>query len=325
MRSLNRALVVGGAGFIGSWLVESLLDQGVATTVLDRMSNRSGDALPGVDLVVDDVSRADLPALLEDRGIDVVFQLAGTPSVPPSLAHPIDDLERNAGTTLSVLEGVRGTRRPPLVAYVSSAAVYGEGRHMPMAEDHPLEPVSPYGISKLAAETYVGLYARLYGISAFSVRPFSLYGPRQRKLVVYDLLCRAVDGEDPLVVTASPEISRDFVFVADCARALLVLARRAPAEGEAYNIASGTGTRLGALVPALLEAAGLEASVRFTGDVRPGDPLRWEGDPRKAQSLGAVFDTTLVDGLGQTAEWYLDAGRATARAIARMEGVPRGV
>jgi UDP-glucose 4-epimerase len=313
-RSMRRALVIGGAGFVGSWLVQALLEESIETTVLDRMSTQTREAVAGVDLIVDDVLRADLTALLDDRQIDAVFHLAGTAAVPPSLERPIDDLERNAATTLAVLEAARHADRPPLVGFVSSAAVYGEGREMPMTEDHPLQPVSPYGISKLAAETYVRLYAQLYGLPTFSVRPFSLYGPRQRKLVIYDLLCRAVDGEDPLVVLGSPEVSRDFVFVADCARALVVLARRAPARGEAYNVATGVGTRLGTLVPGLLESAGVEAVVRFSGEVRPGDPLRWEGDPTRALALGATFDTPLAEGLRQTAEWLLANPRVGTEA-----------
>jgi UDP-glucose 4-epimerase len=302
MRSLGHVLVVGGAGFVGSWLVECLVGEGIATTVLDRSAG-SKETFEGVEVIADDVSRVDVQGIVDERDIDAVFHLAGTPSVPPSLTRPLEDLERNTGTTLSVLEGVRNARRPPLVVFVSSAAVYGDGRRMPMTEDHPRRPVSPYGVSKLAAETYVHLYAQLHDVPALSVRPFSLYGPRQEKLVVYDLLQRAIAGEDPLIVLGSPEISRDFVFVADCVRAMLVLAHRAPARGEAYNIASGIGTRLGALVPLLLEAAGLETSVEFTGTLRPGDPLRWEGDPRAARGLGAVIDTSLVDGLQQTAEW----------------------
>lgn len=311
MRGVGHALVVGGAGFVGGWLVERLVGEGIETTVLDRSAGSKGD-LGGVEVIAEDVLRVDVQGVVEERGIDTVFHLAGTPSVPPSLTRPTEDLERNAGTTLSVLEGVRRARRPPLVAFVSSAAVYGDGRRMPMSEDHPLRPVSPYGVSKLAAETYVRLYAQLYGIPTFSVRPFSLYGPRQEKLVVYDLLHRALDGEDPLVVGGSPDVSRDFVFVKDCVGALLVLARYAPAQGEAYNIASGTGTPLGTLVPLLLQAAGLEAAVEFTGTVRPGDPLRWEGDPTAARALGAIFGTTLADGLRQTAEWFLASGRQPA-------------
>jgi UDP-glucose 4-epimerase len=304
MRSLGHALVVGGAGFVGGWLVERLVGEGVATTILDR-STGSKDRFGGVEVIPNDVSRIDVQGLVDERGIDTVFHLAGTPSVPPSLTRPLEDLERNAGTTLWVLEGVRRARRPPLVVFVSSAAVYGDGRRMPMTEDHPRRPVSPYGVSKLAAETYVHLYAQLYGVPAFSVRPFSLYGPRQEKLVVYDLLRRAVAGEDPVIVLGSPNVSRDFVFVKDCVRAMVVLARGAPARGEAYNIASGIGTTLGSLVPLLVQAAGLEISVEFSGTVRPGDPLRWEGDPSAARALGAVVDTPLVDGLRQTAEWFL--------------------
>jgi UDP-glucose 4-epimerase len=309
MRSVSHALVVGGAGFVGSSLVDSLTAAGVETTILDR-SPRAVQGLVEPERIVKDVSRVDLPAILDERRIDTIFHLAGTPSVPPSLSDPIEDLSRNAGTTLSVLEGARHAERPPLVAFVSSAAVYGEGRRMPMAEDHPREPVSPYGVSKLAAETYVRLYAHLYGVATFSVRPFSLYGPRQQKLVVYDLLRRVVAGEDPLIVRGSPDVSRDFVFVGDCARALLTLARRATANGEAYNIATGVGTRLGTLVPLLLEAAGVEAAIEFTGVVRPGDPLRWEGDPMAARALGVVIDTPLAEGLRETADWLLASAPA---------------
>jgi UDP-glucose 4-epimerase len=323
VRTVRRALVVGGAGFVGSWLVETLLEESIETIVLDRMSTQSREPIAGADVIVDDALHADLSAVVDDREIDAVFHLAGTAAVPPSLEHPIDDLERNASTTLAVLEGARHARRSPLVAFISSAAVYGEGRHMPMTEDHPLQPVSPYGISKLAAETYVRLYAELYALPTFSVRPFSLYGPRQRKLVVYDLLCRAADREDPLIVLGSPEVSRDFVFVADCARALLVLARRAPARGEAYNIASGVGTPLGVLVPAILTAIGVDAPVDFTGSVRPGDPLRWEGDPARARALGATFDTPLDEGLRRTAEWFharASSDRARVGAVGAQNG-----
>jgi len=323
VRSIRRALVVGGAGFVGSWLVEALLEESIETIVLDRMSTHSREPVAGADVIVEDALQADLSALLDDREIDVLFHLAGTASVPPSLARPIDDLERNAVTTLAVLEGARHARRSPLVGFISSAAVYGEGRHMPMTEDHPLEPVSPYGISKLAAETYVRLYAQLYELPTFSVRPFSLYGPRQRKLVVYDLLCRAADGEDPLVVLGSPEVSRDFVYVADCARALLVLARRAPARGEAYNVASGVGTPLGVLVPAILEAVGVDACVEFTGSVRPGDPVGWEGDAGRARALGAAFDTPLDDGLRRTAAWF-HAAASSDRARVGPAGAQSG-
>lgn len=303
MRRLNRALVVGGAGFFGSWLVETLVAEGVETTVLDE--GPGADLPTNADVLDGDVVDIDLLSILDGRKIDAVFHLAGSGAVPQTLLHPIDDLHRNTTTTLAVLEAVRHSERRPLVAYVSSAAVYGEGERMPMREDHPMNPVSPYGISKLASERYVSLYSDLYEIPAFSARPFSLYGPRQRKLVVYDLLTRALDGEIPLTVLGSAEITRDFVFVDDAARALVTLARAVPARGEAYNVASGRPTALGDLVATLLEVAGLPAGARFTGTVRPGDPLRWEGDPARAQEFGARCEMPLDEGLRRTAEWVM--------------------
>lgn len=303
MRGLSTAIIVGGAGFYGGWLTAELLAQDVAVTVVDTSARAAADDLPAVELVTGDAVELDLRALIDERGADAVFQLAGTGLVPASLAHPLDDLTRNAATTVAVLEAARNATAAPLVAYVSSAAVYGEGIRMPMDEDHPLAPLSPYGISKLAAESYVRLYARLYGVKTFSVRPFSLYGPRQRKLVVYDLLQRLLDGENPLVVDAPAEVSRDFVYVEDAAQGLVALARNAPAAGEAYNVASGQRTTLRELVETLIDVAGLEAGFEFRGELRPGDPLRWDGDASRAQALGARFDTPLAEGLRRTVEW----------------------
>ena len=166
----------GRGGFYGSWLVERLVLEGASTIVLDE---RPASLPSGVEILQADAVDVDLSALIDHHEIDTVFQLAGSGTVPQTLRRPLDDLRRNTVTSLAVLEAVRNAKRTPLVAFVSSAAVYGEGEVMPMAEDHPLRPVSPYGISKLAAERYVSLYASLYEIPAFSVRPFSLYGPRQ--------------------------------------------------------------------------------------------------------------------------------------------------
>jgi UDP-glucose 4-epimerase len=219
---------------------------------------------------------------------------------------------RNAATTVAVLDAARRASPQPLVAYVSSAAVYGEGIRMPMDEEHPLAPLSPYGISKLAAERYVAHYVAMYGLEAFCVRPFSLYGPRQRKLVVYDLMQRVLDGESPLTIDAPAEVSRDFVYVEDAAAALVTLAGNAPARGEAYNIASGRPTSLRELAEEIVSACGLDIAVEFTGNLRPGDPQRWDGDASRACALGADFGTPLDEGLRRTAAWLVETGSLVA-------------
>lgn len=303
MRSVSRALVVGGAGFYGGWLVDVLVAAGVEAVVLDRADRAARDGAPRVETLAGDVTEIDLGALVRGRAFDAIFQLAGTGLVPASLADPVGDLSRNAATTVAVLEAARVGEPMPVVVYVSSAAVYGNAVQVPMDEDHPLAPLSPYGISKLAAERYVAFYNDLYGVPSFSVRPFSLYGPRQTKLVVYDLMRRVATGESPLVVAAPGDVSRDFIYVEDAAHALLTLARNAPAAGEAYNIASGEATTLRGLAEGIVAALGSSATVEFTGTLRPGDPFRWDGDATRARALGAAFDTSLVEGLRRTAEW----------------------
>jgi UDP-glucose 4-epimerase len=303
MRSFSRALAFGGTGFIGRHLVAHLEDQAIQTVAVGR------EGLAGAPeawkVVQADLDRLDIAKLFAEHEPDVVFHLANTSLVPASMTAPFEDLLANAGTTVAVLEALRKMTSPPLLVFVSSAAVYGTAETVPMDEDHPLHPVSPYGVSKLASEQYIRLYSELHGLSAVSARPFSVYGPRQRKLVVYDLLRRLAEGEDPLRVAGSPDLSRDFVWVGDAVKGLLTLAHEAPAEGEAYNLASGVETTLGELVELLIEQVGGVQRAEFSGAVRAGDPWRWVGDPSRAQALGVACDTPLAAGLQLTAEWLL--------------------
>jgi UDP-glucose 4-epimerase len=304
MRELSHALVLGGSGFIGGRLVERLLDEGVEVTVLDRATPVTPPGAP-VRRIDADVTEESVAEILAQTPVDAVFHLANAALVPPSVEGPMEDLEHNVVPALAALEGLRRAGSGAVMVFVSSAAVYGDAQYHPMDEDHPLEPKSPYGVSKLAAERYVRLYARLHGLPGLSVRPFSVYGPRQRKLVVYDLLTRLHEGERPLRMLGSPDVSRDFVFVEDAARGLVVLARAAAADGEAYNLASGRSTTLHELATTLVDVSGMEADVEFTGEVRPGDPLHWTGDTQRASVLGVRCDTPLVEGLRRTAEWFV--------------------
>jgi nucleoside-diphosphate-sugar epimerase len=303
MRAFKRALALGGTGFIGRHLIAHLEDEGIPTVAVGR------EGLAGAPeawkVVQSELANVNIAELFTEHQPDVVFHLANTSLVPTSVTAPFEDLVANAGTTVAVLEALRAMPTPPLLVFVSSAAVYGTAENVPMDEDHPLRPVSPYGVSKLASEQYIRLYADMHGLPALTARPFSVYGPRQRKLVIYDLLRRLAEGEDPLRIEGSPEVSRDFVWVGDAARGLLTLARAAPAEGEAYNIASGVETRLGDLVDLLIEVSGGAMRAEFSGVVRPGDPWRWVGDPNRAQALGVACDTPLTAGLKLTAEWLL--------------------
>ena len=298
---MKQAVVLGASGFLGAWVARELVSQGIPVTTVGR---RTSAEVPRLDVEAD-ILDLDLVSICNDA--DVIFHLAGTGDVPQSLHEPDIDLRANARTTVTLLDAARRATDPPRVVLVSSAAVYGESISVPMTENHPLLPISPYGVSKLAAEHYVRVFHRLYGLPGFAVRPFSVYGPGQRKLVVHDLLQRILDGEDPLLISAPAHVTRDFVYVQDVAAAIVALAGRTPAHGEAYNLASGRPTSLRELADALLLATGSSAEAVFVGDQAPGSPAHWYGDASKAASLGVSLDTPLPRGLAATVRWLTEA------------------
>jgi len=294
---VRRAVVLGASGFLGSWVARALVAMDLQVIAVGR---RTSAETPRLDVEAD-ILDLDLVGICDDA--DVIFHLAGTGDVSLSVREPAVDLRGNLQTTVAVLSAARRAVDPPRVVLVSSAAVYGESMTVPMAEDHPLVPISPYGVSKLAAEHYLRVFHRLYGLRGIAVRPFSVYGPGQRKLVVYDLLKRIVAGESPLLISAPADVTRDFVYVEDVAAAIVALARDAPGEGEAYNLASGHATSLRELADALLVATGVGSVARFVGDQAPGNPAHWCGDTSKAASLGVTLDTPLARGLAKTVQW----------------------
>ena len=302
-----RVLVTGGAGFIGSHLVERLVEGGAAVTVLDHHAAGPPRNLAGVADRLE-VVRGDAATVLADPEFvvrfDVVFHLAANPYIPPSVEDPLFDFERNLMTTLRLLEALRTAPRGPRLVFTSSAAVYGNPRRYPIREDDPTVPISPYGVSKLAAERYAAVYADLYDVPCSSVRLFSVYGPRQRKQVVYDLVDRLRTEPRRLEVHGNGTQERDFVFVADVADAMIAVADRAPARGEAINVASGTSTSIAGLVEALTTQMGLDPEVVWSGSVRPGDAETWVVDTETLRTLGCTPTWSLADGLAATIEWY---------------------
>ena len=177
-------LVTGGAGFIGSHLVEQLVASGARVVVVDDLSSGSIENVYRVNGQVElrqlDIRRASWKRLFDERQYDVIFHLAANAYIPPSVRRPAWDSRLNLGGTLRLLEALRKMKWPGALIYASSAAVYGNPVHLPMHEDDPWIPISPYGAGKLAAERYIAVYSQLYNLRAGSLRFFSIYGPRQR-------------------------------------------------------------------------------------------------------------------------------------------------
>ncbi len=304
----RRVLVTGGAGFIGSHLVEALVAQGDQVTVIDNLATGALGNLARVGGAID-FREAHLGQLLRAGDLDVaaydvLFHLAANPYIPPSVERPAYDYEANLNTTFLLLEALRQARRAPMLVNTSSAAVYGNPATLPIRETDPTVPISPYGVSKLGAERYVAVFSQLYNLRCASLRLFSVYGPRQRKQVVFDLLSRLRADPTTLQVLGDGSQARDFCYVGDVVQAMLLMPTHAPAQGEAYNVAQGQAHTIADLVHALAAVCGLTPTVQWTGSIRPGDAERWEVDISRLAALGYVPQTALPAGLAAIRDWF---------------------
>jgi UDP-glucose 4-epimerase len=300
------ALVTGGAGFIGSNLVRLLLQEGHRVHVLDDFSSGHAENLApfaGVAITRADV-RDEAALARAATGAEVVFHLAASVGNKRSIDHPVTDAEVNLIGTIKVLEAARraGVRK---VVFSSSAGIFGELKTLPIREDHPVEPDSPYGASKLAAEKVCLAYHKLYGIEAVCLRYFNVYGVNQRYdeygNVIPIFATRMIRGE-PVTVFGDGEQTRDFINVADVARANLQAAEARGVSG-AFNLGSATRITINRLVALLREVSGIDVEVSH-GPPRPGDVRDSLADVGKAfAAFGFRPRVELKDGLREYMAW----------------------
>ena len=298
-----RALVTGGAGFIGSHVVTQLLAAGHDVVVLDNLSSGYRQNLvPDAAFLEADI-RDPHAVLRAARGIDVVFHLAASVGNKRAIEGPTSDATANVIGTINVLEAVRanGCRK---VVYSSSAAIFGEPRTMPIAEDHVTHPVTPYGVSKLAGEAYARVYGELYGFESVALRYFNVYGTRQRfdayGNVIPIFATRALRGES-LVIFGDGLQTRDFVDARDVARAN-VAAASASVTGP-VNVGSGVKTTINDLARTILKLAHRDGPIEHR-EPRPGDVRHSQADVRRLGTIpGYAASGTLEQGLGTYMEW----------------------
>jgi UDP-glucose 4-epimerase len=296
-----RALVTGGAGFIGSNLVDALLERGDDVSIVDDLStgrreNLDDALLRGARLHEASVTDGDaMTALLGDERPDAIFHLAAQVDVRRAVADPAFDAAVNVGGTAVMLEAARaaGTRRFLLAS--TGGAIYGDCDRLPTPEDAPAAPISPYGVSKAAAESYLALYRRLHGLSSCALRLANVYGPRQDPLGeggVIAIYCDAAANSKVVRVFGNGRQTRDFVYVGDVAAAFLA-ASDSDVPGP-YNVGTGEETS----VLELVERLALEA--RFEPE-RPGEVKRSVLDPGAArEALGWRAAVPLTEGLERT-------------------------
>jgi UDP-glucose 4-epimerase len=306
-------LVTGGAGFIGSNLVDALLEQGHEVRVLDDLSTGYAVQLhPDARLIIGAVDDLATVRMAVD-GCDVVFHQAAHRAVLRSVEHPLDTDSANTHGTLTVLDAARnaGVRR---VVYASSSSVYGGTELRPTPESTPLQPKSPYAVSKLAGEHYCRVFTELYGIETFALRYFNVYGPRQRPdsqyAAVIPLFMDALrEGKAPLVHGDGKQ-SRDFTYVSDVVAANIAAASApSDAAGRAYNVAGGHEHSLLDLLEILGRLLGVEPEPEHT-DPRPGDVRHTCAEVSAAdRDLDWRAEVSFDDGLERTTEWFIDDRR----------------
>lgn len=304
---MSRILVTGGAGFIGSHLVNALLNNGYEVRVVDDLSTGKMENLSGldVDLYKGDIRDKDLmnKAL---EGVEYVFHEAAFVSVPGSMADPIGCFSINQIGTETVLESARkaGVKR---VVLASSAAVYGDSLAMPLKEDTELFPLSPYAVSKRVTEIYAELYTRSFGLEVTALRYFNVYGPRQRPDSMYaaavPIFARKLVDGDAVTIYGDGGQTRDLVHVSDIVRANILASEHPNAAGKIFNVCGGKEVSINDLVDQMITFFPEHRSV-IHAEERPGDIYRSVGDPtRIKQELGYEAKMSLKDGLKSVVDW----------------------
>lgn len=305
-----RVCVTGGAGFIGGWLAESLLDAGAHVCIVDDLSTGSADLAAALVDEHPERCRFVHASILDPRSLDdamertqIVFHLAALSSVAGSMREPERSIDVNVRGAVETAQAARAANARRLV-FVSSSAIYGESPPTPTREDHPAAPVSPYGAGKLAAETIFAAWSRAFSLSTVSLRLFNVYGPRQpadadsdESAVVSAFAARLASGRPPLIF-GDGEQTRDFIHVSDVVRAILLAgAHTRPFMGEVFNIGSGSRTSIASLARLIADASGRRIEPEHAAP-RSGDARHSQADITLARDvLGFSPTVDLASGL----------------------------
>jgi UDP-glucose 4-epimerase len=306
----KKALVTGGAGFIGSHLVEALLTSGSRVAVLDNLSSGSLSNLEPVkdriEFYKNDVRQLEVLTNVA-QGCDAIFHLAAVVAVQQTIDDPVDSAMVNDIGTINILEAARRNNVQRFVL-ASSCAVYGDDPRLPKEETMTPMPASPYAVHKLSAEHYARIYGELFGVKTTSLRFFNVFGPRQDPSSPYSgvisiFMTRAISGRAPVIYGDGSQ-SRDFVYVKDVVKALILAADTKNSAGQVLNIGSGSNVTINGLWELIASLAGQQLMPEYK-PARAGDILHSIADINLAESLlNFKIDFSLEQGLAATLEWY---------------------
>lgn len=305
-------LITGGAGFIGSNIVEELLNRNETVRVLDNFSTGKRENLSQyidtIELIEGDIRSYHIVAEAVD-GMDIILHQAALPSVPRSIKDPITSDEVNVGGTLNILEAARDANIKRIV-YASSSSIYGDNVELPKHEDMIPNPLSPYTVSKLAAENYCRVFSRIYNLESVCLRYFNVFGPRQDPNSQYSAVIpkfiQAMLNDKAPVIFGDGTQTRDFTYVANVVEANLLAATAECDSGIVLNCACNERTELNRLVFELNALLGKDIEPVYVAS-RPGDVMHSFASVEKAKStIKYAPKVDFKDGLRRTIEWYTE-------------------
>jgi len=289
-------LVTGAEGFIGSRLSSYL--EGRGSRVIRGVRRQARGSEGTVEL---ELPTQDLGPILERFGPDLVVHAAGTSSVQRSFEQTAADFRSNVASTQSLLAALAASESKPRLMFLSSAAVYGTPLRMPIKETQPVAPISPYGVHKAAAELLCRYYARVHGVPTLRLRIFSAYGPGLKRQILWDV-CQKWQRSGEIVLSGTGCETRDLLHVSDVVSALALAADRAPFDGRAINVASGTAVTMAHLAGMLIAQLGA-GHLRFTHKARRGDPSHWQASIERLSRLGFKQTVGLEEGVQEYVAW----------------------
>jgi len=293
---IMKIFIIGSKGFIGSHLITTMLTQNFDVIKIDSSSDKHGTG-----------QRSRIVEILKINQPDVCINCSGAAHVPRSFDAPFNDFEKNTIMVYEILDAIRIHSPHTRFVHLSSAAVYGNPRTLPITETAPTMPISPYGFHKLAAEKICQEFTQLYGLKTISLRIFSAYGPGLRKQLIWDSYQKW--KQSPVVeLFGSGDETRDFIFITDLCEAIITIIRNGDFNGNSINIASGISTSIRDIVTMLIHELGENKEIHFIDKKRTGDPDCWCADVRSLNELGFKIKTPLKIGVRTTAKWQKEHG-----------------